>query len=88
MTLVFAGAGIHQDGVMRRPDHEGLVGDDHHAQRGVEYFRLHRGQVVLEDGLVIGREEVLRPPPRTVAFDHRVDGDVTDPDLLHWLPRK
>ena len=83
MTLVLAGAGVHQDGVMRRPDHEGLVGYHHHSQRGIEHLRLHRGQVTLEDGLVIGREEVLRPPPRAFTLNHRVDGDVADPELPH-----
>ena len=83
MTLVLAGAGVHQDRVMRRPDHEGLIGYHHHSQRRIEHLRLHRGQVTLEDGLVIGREEVLRPPPRAFAFNHRVDGDVADPDLPH-----
>jgi hypothetical protein len=33
--------------------------------------------------VVIGREEILRPPPRPLALDHRVDGDVADPELLH-----
>jgi hypothetical protein len=81
MALVLAGAGVHQDRVTRRSDHEGLVGDDHHAQHLVEHLRRHHGQVTFEYGLVIGREEVLRPPPRAFALDHRVDGDVTDPDL-------
>jgi hypothetical protein len=63
--------------------HEGLVGDHHHPERGVEHLRLHRRQMTLEYGLVIGREEILRPPPRALALDHRVDGDVADPDLLH-----
>src|SRR5438128_12188515 len=63
MTLVLAGAGIHQDGVVRRPDDESLVGDDHHSPRLVEHLWLHHRQVTLEDGLIIGREEVLRPPP-------------------------
>src|ERR1700692_1362014 len=39
--------------------------------------------MMLEHGIVIGREEILRPPPRTLALDHRIDGDVADPDLLH-----
>ena len=76
MTLVLAGAGIHQDRVMRRADHESLIGDHHHSRRLVEHFRLHRRQVTLEDGLIIGREEILRPPPRPFALDHRVNGDV------------
>ena len=42
-----------------------------------------RRQMMLEDGLVIGREEILRPPPRPLALDHRIDGDVADPELLH-----
>src|SRR5665213_3826444 len=84
MALVLAGAGVDQDDMMRRAHHEGLVGDDDHAQRRVEEFRLHRGQMMLEDGLVIGREEVLRPPPWALALDHRVDGDVADPDLPHF----
>src|SRR6476646_7330360 len=86
MTLVLAGAGIHQDRVAWRPDQESLVGDHHHPQCLVEHLRLHRRQVTLEDGLVIGREEVLRPPPRAFAFNHRVDSDVPDPDLPHLLP--
>ena len=52
-------------------------------QRGVEHLRLHAGEVMLEDRLVISREEILRPPPRPLALDHRVDGDVADPELLH-----
>jgi hypothetical protein len=39
--------------------------------------------MMLENGLVIGREEVLRPPPRPLPLDHRIDGDIADPDLLH-----
>ena len=86
MALVLAGAGIDQDGVARRADDKGLVGDHHQAQRGVEHLRLHAGQMMLEDGIVIGREEILRPPPRSLPFDHRVDGDVADPELLHgWF---
>jgi len=42
--------------------------------------------VTPEDGLVIGRKEILRPPPRTLAFNHRVDGDVADPELPHFSP--
>src|SRR5665213_2262282 len=83
MALVLAGAGVDQDDVMRRAHHEGLVGDDDHAECRVEHLRLHRGQMMLEDGLVIGRKEVLRPPPRAFALDHRIDGDIADPDLPH-----
>jgi hypothetical protein len=83
MPLVLAGAGVDQDGVPRRADDEGLVGDDHHAQGGVEDLRLHRRQMTLEDVLIIGRKEVLRPPPWSFAFDHGIDGDVADPELLH-----
>jgi hypothetical protein len=36
-----------------------------------------------EHRLVIGREKILRPPPRPLALDHRVDCDVADPELLH-----
>ena len=79
MALVLAGAGVDQDRVVRRADHEGLIGYQHHSQRRVEHLRLHRVQVTFEGGLVIGREEILRPPPRTLAFNHRVDGDVADP---------
>src|SRR4051812_35457445 len=39
-----------------------------------------------EHRLVIGREEILRPPPRPVALDHRVDGDVADSQLFHCCP--
>ena len=85
MALVLTGTGVDQDGVARRADHEGLVGDDHHAERGVEHLRLHAGQMMLENGIVIGREEILRPPPRPLALDYRVDGDVADPDLLHFF---
>jgi hypothetical protein len=88
MPLVLAGAGVHQDRVMRGSDHESLVGNDHHSQRLVENLRLHGGQVTSEYGLVIGREEVLRPPPRAFAFNYRIDGDITDPDLPHFcFPR-
>jgi len=38
---------------------------------------------MLEYCLVIGREEVLRAPPRALAFNHGVDGDIADPDLPH-----
>ena len=68
---------------MRRAGHDGLVGYHHHSQRPIEHLRLHRRQMTLEDGLIIGREEILRTPPRAVAFDHRIDGDVADPDLPH-----
>jgi hypothetical protein len=64
--------------------HEGLVGDDDHAEGFVVHLRLHRGQMMPEDRLVKGREEIPRPPPRTLAFDHRIDGDVADSDLLHF----
>jgi hypothetical protein len=40
--LSFAGAGIHQDRITRRADHESLVGDHHHSKRLVEHLRLHR----------------------------------------------
>nr|WP_245287860.1 hypothetical protein [Bradyrhizobium sp. URHA0013] len=83
VALVLAGAGIDQDGVARRAHHEGLIGDHHHAARGVEHLRLHRRQMVLEHTLVIGREKILRPPPRPLPLDHRIDGDVADPQLLH-----
>src|SRR6267378_4468800 len=85
MTLVLAGAGVDQDGVARRPNHKGLIGDDYHAQRRVEHLRLHRRQMLLEDRLVIGRKEVLRPPPWAFAFNHRVDGDVANPELFHFF---
>jgi hypothetical protein len=42
--------------------------------------------VALEDGLVIGRKEILRPPPRTLALDHRIDGGIADPELPHFSP--
>src|SRR5438270_9775721 len=83
MTLVLAGASIDQNRVARCAHHEGLIGDDDHSERRVEHLRFHRGQMVLEDGLIIGGEEVLRPPPWALAFDHRIDGDVADPKLLH-----
>jgi hypothetical protein len=83
MALVLAGAGVDQDRVARRADHEGLIGDDHHAERAVEHFRLHVRQMMLEHRFVIGRKEILRPAPGPFALDHRVDGDVADPDLLH-----
>ena len=83
MALVLAGAGVDQDGVARRADHKGLVGDHHHPERGVEHLRLHAGQMMPENGLVIGRKEILRPPPRPLPLDDRVDGDVADPELLH-----
>jgi hypothetical protein len=83
MALVLAGAGVDQDRVALCAEHEGLVGYHHHSQRRIEHLRLHRGQMTFEDGLVIGREEILRPPPRAFAFDHRVDADVPDPELFH-----
>src|SRR6185437_9621840 len=87
MTLVLAGAGVDQDGVAWRAHHEGLVGDEHLAGGGVEDLRLHAGQMMLEHSIVIGGKEVLRPAPRPLAFDHRIDGDIADPKLLHdFLP--
>ena len=83
MPLVLAGAGIDQDRVARRSHDEGLVGDEHLAGGDVEHLRLHAGEMMLENGVVIGREEILRSPPRPLALDHRVDGDVADPQLLH-----
>jgi hypothetical protein len=85
MILVLAGAGIDQDGVARRADHEGLVGDHHQAGCGVEHLRLHGLQMMLEHGIVIAGEEILRPPPRPFPLDDGIDGDVTDPDLLHGV---
>src|SRR5260221_5820659 len=85
MTLVLAGAGVDQDGVARRPNHKGLIGDDYHAQRRVEHLRLHRRQMLLEGCLVIGGKEVPRPPPRALAFNRRVGGGVADPELLLFL---
>jgi hypothetical protein len=67
----------------RRADHEGLVCDEHPSRRGVEYLRLHHRQMALEGGLIVGGEKILRSPPRPFAFDHRVNGNVADPDLPH-----
>jgi hypothetical protein len=64
MALVLAGAGIDQNGVARRADDKGLIGDHHQAQACVEHLGLHGGKVMLEDGVVIDREEILRPSPR------------------------
>jgi hypothetical protein len=83
MALVLAGAGIDQDGVARRADHKSLIGDHHHPKRRVEHLGLHAGEMMLEHLLIIGREEILRPPPWPRALDHRVDGDIADPELLH-----
>jgi hypothetical protein len=83
VPLVLAGASIDQDGVARRAHHEGLIGHHHHAKRGVEYLGLHGRQMMLENGVVVSREEVLRPPPLPLALDYRIDGYVADPDLLH-----
>jgi hypothetical protein len=41
--------------------------------------------MMLEDGVVIGREEILRPPPRPFPLDDGIDGDVADFDLLHGV---
>src|SRR5471030_2345144 len=88
MALVLAGAGVDQDDVMRRSDYEGLVRNDHLSQRRVENLRLHRGQMTVEYRSIVHREEILRPPPRPFALDHRIDGDVADPDLPHFrFPR-
>ena len=83
MALVLAGAGVHQNGMVRGANDKRLVGDDHQPERRVVHLRLHGRQMMLEDGVVIGREEILRPPPRAFAFDHRIDGDVADLKLLH-----
>src|SRR5262245_52789214 len=42
----------------------------------------------LERGLIVEREEVLRPPPWPFAFNHSVDGDLADLDRPHcsFLP--
>src|ERR1700751_1900221 len=86
MPLVLACAGVDQDRVARGTNHEGLIGDQHHAERGIEDLRLHGLQMLPEDSGIIGREETLRPSPRTFALDPRIDGDVPEPDLLHWRP--
>src|SRR6476620_6672334 len=83
MALVLAGAGVDQDRVARRANDEGLVGDHHFARGRVEELRLHLRQMMIEYGIVIGREKILRTSPRPLALDHRIDGDVADPDLLH-----
>jgi hypothetical protein len=85
MALVLAGAGVDQDRVTWRPDHEGLIGNDDHPQRRVEYLRLHPRQMMLEDSFVKGRKEVLRPPPGPFPLDHGINGDVAYPELLHFL---
>jgi hypothetical protein len=41
--------------------------------------------MMLEDSFVIGRKEVLRPPPWPFPLDHGIDGDVAYPDLLHFI---
>src|SRR6476620_5824251 len=63
VALVLAGAGIDRDGVARRADDEGLVGDHHLARGRIEELGLHRRQMMPEDGLIIGGEKILRPPP-------------------------
>src|SRR3954452_16850186 len=68
MALVLAGAGVDQDGVAGRAHHKSLIGDDHHAERGVEPLRLHLGQMMSEHRVVVSREEILRPPPRSLAL--------------------
>lgn len=83
MALVLAGAGVNQNGVTRRAHDKRLIGDNHHAARGVEHLRLHRRQMVPEHAVVIRREKILRPPPRPFPLDHRIDGNVADPQLLH-----
>src|ERR1700753_288265 len=40
--------------------------------------------MMLEYGVVISREKILRPPPRPRPFDHRIDGDVAYPELFHF----
>ena len=79
VALVLAGAGIDQDGVLRRAHHEGLVGDDHPPGRRVEHHRVQRCQVLRPDRLVIGREHLGRPAPGAVALDDAGDADVADP---------
>jgi hypothetical protein len=39
--------------------------------------------MMIEYGIVIGREKILRTSPRPLALDHRIDRDIADPDLLH-----
>ena len=83
MALVLAGAGVHQNGMARGANDKRLVGDDDQPERCVEHLRLHGRQMMPEDGVVIGREEILRPAPRAFALDHRINGNVADPELLH-----
>jgi len=86
MALVFACAGIDQNGVARRADDKGLIGDHHRAQACVEHLGLRAGEVMPEHRLIVSREEILRPSPRPLALDDSVDGNVADPELLHgWF---
>jgi hypothetical protein len=39
--------------------------------------------MMLENGIVIGRKEILRPTPRPLPLDDGIDGDIADPELLH-----
>jgi hypothetical protein len=77
-------AGVGQDRVARRSHHEGLAGDDI-MPSAASKTSGHRGQMMVEGGLIMGRQEILRPPPRAFPFNHRIDGDVADPDLLHFV---
>jgi hypothetical protein len=79
------GAGVDQDRVARRSHHEGLAGDDIMPSAASKTAGSIEGKMLVEGGLIMGRQEILRPPPRTFPFNHRIDGDVADPDLPHFV---
>ncbi len=83
VALVLAGAGVHQDRMMRRAHHEGLVGDHHAVRRAVEHEIRHLCEVPVGDFPVVFREEILRPTPRAIALDDAGDRRVADLDLFH-----
>jgi len=86
IALVLTGAGVDQDGVLGRAHHIGLIGDDHLAGHRVEYFLVERREMAPADFGIVGREHLLRLPPRPVAFDDAGDGDVADGELSHCAP--
>src|SRR6202011_5250368 len=86
ITLVLAGAGVDQNGVLGRAHQEGLIGDHHAAGGPVEHLGVHGREMALADLGIVADEHVLRLPPRPVPFDEAGDGDVADGELFHDAP--
>ncbi len=83
IAFVLAGAGIDQDGVLRRAHDKGLVGDDHFPGCRIEYFLVQRSEMPLANLGIVGREHVLRLPPRSIALDDAGNSDVANRKFFH-----